>query len=1204
MTRRLALLPLFALFALAVAAGAQDTRPTLPPPESRPVPRTAAEAESRLAELRGFVAAEEPRVGADPESTAARLVLRAKEQAAALQKLVEARRALAEEAAEAAEIAGEREAARKRLEAVRKDAATTEELPDPRSPDAERRLKEARAALDARGKEASAAKERLTKELERNRALRGTLKNDLAAAEKELAAHRSDLEGEEGDARDYLAAGLDPEVVRLKLEAALLYRLLAAEAEARAARLKRLDDGLLEARIALLDAKLAAEDAALRATEAAGKELETRLSAAIEAQLERARSEAGEIDRLLAAAPDWARPYWSARRTLVGMRVELSRVARLRQTWEARLAPLGEIRDLERDADAESRALEDVDAGKVDLYEVVPQRIDELTEYIATHQAELDRARALFDETRAARAEVRGLSRGARQGGADVAAAAEARRAAVVPPGDLAGRPWYEREAVSDEKWGELSEAVRAAAEARAADVAALDQRLTEAAKILAETRSKRERNLLRYQSALRWTREGAEISWEAVERAVDDAKLAPDYVRRRVLGGAERFLAYWTVNAKKNDWSTLTKVGGALLAAVAFLILAAKLLPKIAHALEERRGVGKGAAFLLLLSAALLRRTVFTGLLAFCAVALPTVAGAPAADVALAAALLAPPFAFRTLRVLGDALLGREPSVPRPFKLNETFELVLHGTFRRLLQIAAALVPLALLLAAEGYAERNPGFVDLIWLLHALLSYAVVLVVALRPKHFLNVARDETGLRARIKTAVLVSYPVVVSAVIFLIVLRSLGYAVAVKYFLRQFVETAAWTLGAAWLLRRAMTYATRGAAPVEPPGDDLASDEAKWVAEGRVYLWDRVKRNAVRAGVVVPAAWFVLQTWGLTGAGYDAAFGRPIWGAGFGATAGGVVPPTAVTWANVVAAVVTTVVAFYGVRFVRDVLRYVLLPRTSLDVGLRYTIVTLVTYLLVAVSGVIVLGGQLKIDAAVIGGFAAALGVGLGFGLKEIVDNFFSGIILLVERPVKVGDVVAVGPTTGRVDRINMRSTTIMTAENKGLIVPNKDLISQQVTNWSAGTPTIRASIRIGIDYAADAQLFRKTALEVLDQFGLVLKTPGPEVVFRAFGASSLDFEIFYWIRLSTNGMRLQSDVLFALDAALKAQGIAIPFPRQDVVIHPSSELGVRRVSGGGPPSAAAGGAPYAGESSPLRRRSDERGAARHDSGVDAGD
>lgn len=1175
---------------------AQETRPILPPPSARPLPATLAEAETRLAELRAFLVAEEPRVASDKESIPARRVARVREQTVALQRLIESRRAAVEDAAEAASSIGDRDELFRRLEEVRR-AETAPPAPARDSDeDPESAIKIARDAAEADAKSRKTERERLLREIAKQKAIRDGLKAELADREKEAADLRSDLEAERSDARDYLAAGLDPDVVMLKEEAVRLLELQSADAETRAASRRRLAEGLLDQRIGLLELRSKIEESLQKGAEARSAALEVRAAAALEARLERARSEAGEIDRILAQAPEWAKPYWRFRRALVEVRVEQSNFVREGRVWSSRHGSIGEIAALAADAEAESKALEDVDAAKFDVYELVPQDAEALTTFIATHQAELDRVRVLFEEARKAKASLRAAARGLRVGGAEIlpAAAESARRAAIAPP-DIGVRPWFERESVQDAKWAELVEALRKASTERATAVDELERALAEATVILARTRALRERNLLRYQSALRWTREGAEISFEAVERAIDDAKLAPGYVRRRTLGMADRTLAFWGVLVASDDRSSLLRAGAALVLALALLVLAARSLPRLAETLEGRRGVGRGAAFLLLLSALLLRRTVFTGLLAFCATALPSLLGAPETDVRLLAVLFVPPFVFRTLRVLCDVLLGREPAAPVPYRLHPKFEAVAHATLRRLLQIGVLFVPPALLLTVEGYEVRNAGFVDLLWLCHALSSYAVVLVVALRPRQFLSDAAGETGLRARLKAAIFVAYPVFVAAVIFLIVLRSLGYTVAVKYFLRQFVETAAWFVGATWLLRRVRELVFRGATPVPPPATDPAADEGRWTEEGRGFLFDRTLRFLVLGGVVVPAAWFVLQLWGLTGAGYDAVFGRPVLGSS--AAVGG----AAVAWSDVINATATTFLAFHTVRFVRDLLRFVLLPKTSLDTGLRYTIVTLVTYLLTAIAGVVVLGGQLKVEAAVIGGFVAALGVGLGFGLKEIVDNFFSGVILLVERPVKVGDVVAVGQTVGRVDRINMRSTTIMTGDNKGLIVPNKDLISQQVTNWSAGTPTIRTSMRIGIDYAADAQLFRKTALETLDQFGLVLKSPGPEVLFRAFGGSALEFEIFYWIRLSTNGMRLQSDILFALDIALKQHGISIPFPRQDVVIHPSSELGIRRA---GPPSTAAE-APSA-TSTPYRRRTDEPGASRYegDDGVATGD
>jgi potassium efflux system protein len=154
-------------------------------------------------------------------------------------------------------------------------------------------------------------------------------------------------------------------------------------------------------------------------------------------------------------------------------------------------------------------------------------------------------------------------------------------------------------------------------------------------------------------------------------------------------------------------------------------------------------------------------------------------------------------------------------------------------------------------------------------------------------------------------------------------------------------------------------------------------------------------------------------------------------------------------------------------------------------------------------------------------------------------------------VERPVKVGDTVTIGQTTGRVDRINMRSTMIVTGENTGVIIPNKDLISSTVTNWSAASTTLREAIKIGIAFGSDTSLFRKIVLDAVESHGLVLKRPGPEVAFVGFGPSSLDFVVRYSIRMSTSGARVRSDLLHAFDAAFRKNGIEIPYPQQGITL-----------------------------------------------------
>ncbi|HYC76978.1 MAG TPA: mechanosensitive ion channel domain-containing protein [Planctomycetota bacterium] len=1174
------LLPL--LLATASTLRAQDTRPVLPGPESRPVPVNAADVEERIRRVREFVEAERARLGDDRASYAAQRAAILEEQLEALQRLGVERRRAAEEAAESAESARARVDEQKRLDDLREAERRRVGLPDPRAPDAEPRLKAERERAEADAKEARAAREAAVRALEAARNEKESVPSAITATEAELQRHLADAEDFEADARDYLAAGLDEGAVLARREQAQLARLRAAEAESRLARQRRLAGGLLDDRVALAETRIAAEDVRIRTDEARLKEIDRLLDEAIAARYERARNEVTEIDRIIEVAAEWAKPYWRMRRRLAELGVSRTEVTRALELWKGRAGDVGEIRYLASEAQEDRRELDDVDAERIEVDELLTAEAPTVESLVAVHRERLERALALMEQARADQRRVREWNRVVRResGEALVAAASDARRDAPLPE-TFVTNAWYEAEAASEQRWSELVAALRTATSGRREDVARLDAQLKAAVESLATTVELRERNLVRLQLALRWTREGAQISLESVERAVRDARAAPEWVRGRALGALSRLTAYWVDTAKSRAWGRLALVGGALAGAVLLLVFAARALPRTAKLLEDWTGPRVWLAYFVHVGAVLLRKTVWTGLLAFCAVGLPAIAGAPAEDVQLLAVLLGAPFAIRTLRVLIDVTFGREPRAKRPFAFNAVLEGVLYECLRRLLIVAAIFVPAALLLTVAGYREVNPGFVSLLWLLHSLSSYAVVLVTALRPRRFLSAARKDSPLATRFRTALIVGYPVTVGAIIFLIVLRSLGYVAASAYFLGRILETAAWLVGASIAYRRLKSWVTRDEPRVPPPTADPIGEEEKWVAEGRAWVADRMRRGVVKLAVLVPVAWFVLDMWGLTGAGYEAVFRRPIWGAGRLAAAVGAargVEPgaetrpveaaaaaptgaTPLTWADVMAAIFTTVLAFYVVRWTRDLLRFHVLPRTGFDFGLRYTVTTLVTYLLVGVSGVVILGGQLRIDPTVIGAFIAALGVGLGFGLKEIVDNFFSGIILLVERPIKVGDVVTVDAFGGRVDRINMRSTTVITPENKGVVIPNKDLISKSVVNWSAGPKTIRWMLPLQIAYGSDTQLFKKTALDTLDRFGLVLKTPSPEVIFAGFGDSGLNFEVYFFVRLSTNGWRLRSDLNYAFDLALRTAGISVPFPTRDLLLKPGSEVLLKR-------------------------------------------
>ena len=180
-----------------------------------------------------------------------------------------------------------------------------------------------------------------------------------------------------------------------------------------------------------------------------------------------------------------------------------------------------------------------------------------------------------------------------------------------------------------------------------------------------------------------------------------------------------------------------------------------------------------------------------------------------------------------------------------------------------------------------------------------------------------------------------------------------------------------------------------------------------------------------------------------------------------------------------------------------------------------------------------------------------AGALSVGIGFGLQSIFNNFVSGIILLVERPIKIGDWIAVGNHEGMVKKISVRSTEIETIHRQSVIIPNANLITDSVTNWMHGNRTCRLDIAVGVAYATDVRILRKVLIDVGVAHGAVLKNPAPAVHFAGFGDSSLDFELRVFVRDAGQRINVASDLRFAIWSALTDAGITIPFPQREIHI-----------------------------------------------------
>ena len=214
----------------------------------------------------------------------------------------------------------------------------------------------------------------------------------------------------------------------------------------------------------------------------------------------------------------------------------------------------------------------------------------------------------------------------------------------------------------------------------------------------------------------------------------------------------------------------------------------------------------------------------------------------------------------------------------------------------------------------------------------------------------------------------------------------------------------------------------------------------------------------------------------------------------------------------------------------------------------GERVAMTTLVRYFIVIVGSAIAFA-TIGIDWGKVQWLVAALSVGLGFGLQEIFANFISGLILLFERPIRVGDLVTVGGIDGYVRRIRMRATTIVDFDRKELIVPNKAFVTSQLVNWTLSDPVTRLVIPVGVAYGSDTELAQKLLMGVAEDCELLLEDPAPAVVFRSFGESSLDFQL--WVYLPSRDVWRQAvnRLHSGIERAFREAGIEIAFPQRDI-------------------------------------------------------
>ena len=256
----------------------------------------------------------------------------------------------------------------------------------------------------------------------------------------------------------------------------------------------------------------------------------------------------------------------------------------------------------------------------------------------------------------------------------------------------------------------------------------------------------------------------------------------------------------------------------------------------------------------------------------------------------------------------------------------------------------------------------------------------------------------------------------------------------------------------------------------------------------------------------------------------------------------------PAVITIGNVASAALVMLFGALAWRYMSTLFAVTIFPRMPDDPGVRFAVVTLCRY---AVLGVTSLGAlsAVHVDLAKIGVVLAALGVGLGFGLQEIVSNFVCGIILLLERPIRIGDIVTVAGTTGKVDRINIRATTIVNGDNQSMIVPNREFITGNLVNWTLRDKILRVAIKLSVAYGTDPDRVVNLLLTIARQDPEVLLNPAPSAVLEGFGDSALQFGLYTFVPDPGLAGGVRHRLCTEVQRRFVADGIVIPFPTHEL-------------------------------------------------------
>ena len=488
------------------------------------------------------------------------------------------------------------------------------------------------------------------------------------------------------------------------------------------------------------------------------------------------------------------------------------------------------------------------------------------------------------------------------------------------------------------------------------------------------------------------------------------------------------------------------------------------------------------------------------------------------------------------------------------------------------ILLFSAITITTIFVLNTYGYKK---DVIELLWFIYRIVTIFLAIWIAASQRSVLlkMLPYSEGALGKFVNKVINILYPLLIAFVILLFAIRSLGYALLTYTFVATLVKSVIASIIAyaiyRFLLSR-LLFSQERKLELRRQLDDEEFESEKRSLNLRV----KVYKGLLDYGILIVTVIIIFGMWNDTFKGVASSPAAPelfrnvyekilyvFVSIKNGLTYKFVLAEGRYTTPfKLLIGILVLVAAFVCTRYLKNLLRTTVYEKAQLEQGARRTISSGITYFVIGVAAIIGLNiAGIPLRSLTI--FAGAFGIGLGFGMQNIINNFVSGIIIFFEKPIKVGDIVTLDKEiAGKVEKISIRSTVVKTFDRKTVVVPNSKFLESNVVNWvHGGDMLLRSKVVVGVAYGSDTELVKDCLLKVMDSHPDVEKEPAPVVRFAEFGNSSLNFELYFWAHIFKRWITI-SDLNFAIDKIFRENNIEIPFPQRDLHIRSEKPLDAR--------------------------------------------